>query len=115
MRRSERVQVNIPVVWIRGGRGVSCVARDMNIHGFFLATDETTVPGSLMQLNITLPQKTISLFGTARFVGSTVAGHGIGVELFILDEDSRSVWLSYYHSQLDGNADASSPSVAADC
>lgn len=62
-----------------------------------------------MQLNIALPERTIALFGTARFVGRTLAGAGIGVELFIIDEDSRSVWLSYYHSRLD--ADEKVPSA----
>jgi hypothetical protein len=84
------------------------MALDMNIHGFFLATDETTTPGSLMRLTIALPEKTIALLGTARFVGRTVAGQGVGVEIFILDEASRSAWLSYYHSQLGADEDAAS-------
>jgi hypothetical protein len=104
MRRSERLQVDIPVIWTRGERGISCIARDMNLHGFFLSTEETIAPGSLMQLNVALPDKTIALFGTSRFVGRTVAGHGIGVEVFLIDDESRSAWVSYYRSLSRNNA-----------
>jgi hypothetical protein len=81
----------------------------MSMHGFFLCTDEAIEPGSLMQLNIALGERTIPLFGTSRFVGRTLAGQGIGVELFLIDEESRALWLSYYHARLAADA---KPAVA---
>jgi len=39
------------------------------------------------------------MFVTARFVGRTVAGAGIGVEIFIIDDESRTAWVHYYHQQ----------------
>ena len=62
MRRSERIQVDIPVVWTRAGRGLSCVARDLNMHGLFLCTDGFIEPGSLMHLRVALRERTIDLF-----------------------------------------------------
>jgi hypothetical protein len=96
MRRSERIPVEIPVVWSRGGRAVSCLARDLNLHGLFLCTDEIVEPGSLMHLRVALPERTIEMFTTARFVGRTLSGQGVGVEIFIIDDDSRAAWIQYY-------------------
>jgi hypothetical protein len=96
MRRSERFPVEIPVVWSRGGRAVSCLARDLNLHGLFINTDEIVEPGSLMHLRVALPERTIEMFTTARFVGRTASGQGVGVEIFIIDDDSRGAWIQYY-------------------
>jgi hypothetical protein len=96
MRRSPRIEVNLPVVWSRGGRAISCLARDLSLHGLFVATDEIIEPSSLMQLRVALPERTIEMFVTARFVGRTLAGAGIGVEIFIIDEESRTAWVRYY-------------------
>jgi hypothetical protein len=85
------------VVWKRGERRVSCQAGDFNLHGLFLQTDESTVPGSLLQLRVTLPEGTIDMFVTARFVGRTVSGHGIGVEIFIISDEDRELWTRHYH------------------
>ena len=109
MRRSERIQVDIPVVWTRAGRGLSCVARDLNMHGLFLCTDELIEPGSLMHLRVALPERTIDLFATARFVGRTLAGNGIGAEIFIIDDNSRAFWISYYQSLLSSDGGVSIP------
>ena len=106
MRRSERIHVDIPVVWTRAGRAVPCMARDLNMHGLFLCTDEIVEPGSLMHLRVALPDRTIDLFATARFVGRTLAGNGIGVEIFIIDDASRAFWMSYYQSLLAADAKA---------
>jgi hypothetical protein len=99
MRRSERLLVTLPVVWNRGGRAVSCLARDFNLHGLFVATEEVIEPGSLMHVRVALPERTIEMFVTARFVGRTLAGAGIGVEIFIIDDESRTAWVQYYHQQ----------------
>jgi PilZ domain-containing protein len=96
MRRSERFPVNLPVVWSRGGRAISCVARDLNLHGAFICTDEIIEHGSLMQVRFQLPERTIEMFVTARFVGNTFSGHGIGAEIFIIDDESRTAWVRYY-------------------
>ena len=109
MRRSERIVVDIPVVWTRAGRALSCVARDLNMHGLFLCTDELVEPGSLMHLRVGLPDRTIDLFATARFVGRTLAGNGIGAEIFIIDDASRACWIAYYQSVLSTEAGSAIP------
>lgn len=106
MRRSERISVDIPVVWTRAGRCVPCVARDLNMHGLFLFTDEIVEPGSLMHLRVALPERTIDLFATARFVGRTLSGNGIGVEIFIIDDASRSHWIAHYQALMAQEAGA---------
>lgn len=109
MRRSERIVVDIPVVWTRAGRALSCVARDLNMHGLFVCTDELVEPGSLMHLRVALPERTIDLFATARFVGRTLAGNGIGAEIFIIDDASRAFWIAYYQSKLAADAGPAIP------
>jgi hypothetical protein len=109
MRRSERLLVTLPVVWNRAGRAVSCVARDFNLHGLFVATDEIIEPSSLMHLRVALPERTIEMFVTARFIGRTQNGHGIGVEIFIIDDDSRTAWVKHYHEQQSKQSRAALP------
>jgi hypothetical protein len=75
---------------------VSAVGRDINLHGLFLCTDEIVEPGSLMRLSVTLPERTIELFVTARFVGRSLSGQGIGVEIFAIDGESQAHWTSFY-------------------
>lgn len=113
MRRSERLATNLPVVWIRGTRLVRAVGRDVNLHGLFLCTDETTEPGSLMRLHVTLPDLTIELFVTARFVGRTISGQGIGVEIFAGDGPSHAHWVAFYRG-LAHRAQAAASATAAD-
>jgi hypothetical protein len=96
MRRSERVAVEIPVVWNRAGRAIHCSASDLNAHGMFLRTDEIIEPGSLMHVKVGLPERDIELFVTARFVGRTTSGQGIGVEIFLIDDVSHSAWITFY-------------------
>ncbi|SRR5258706_10575469 len=97
-RRSERVSCAIHVRWRRAPVAVDLVARDVNQHGMFLATPATTVPNSLMHLEVTLPTGPITVFAVARFVGDTESGHGIGIELFLLDEIARRAWNANYRA-----------------
>jgi len=108
MRRSERFAVELPITWVRSGRIIKAVGRDINLHGLFMCTDESIDPGSLMLLSIALPEHTINLFVTARFVGRTAVGHGIGVEIFAADGPAKSHWLSYYRT-LAARSRAASP------
>jgi hypothetical protein len=107
MRRSERIPTNLKVTWLRG-RPIDVVALDINLHGMFLRTDESVEPGSLMQLNVHLPDRSIPLFVTARFCGKTTSGVGIGVEIFLLDEVNQAHWTLYYHSMLQGSPETPS-------
>jgi len=99
-RRSDRINVALPVRWIRGKRVVELTANDMNLHGMFLRTDEETMPGALMKLEVELPGGTIALFGTARFVGTTMNGRGIGVEIYLLEDSARATWVACYRAEL---------------
>lgn len=95
-RRSERFATRLTVRWMRKPHPIEIVAVDVNLHGMFLQTDETIIPNGLMQLEARLPEGTISMFARARFVGRTVSGHGIGIEIFLMDERDRANWEAYY-------------------
>jgi hypothetical protein len=96
MRRTERIPVEIAVNWTRAGRAVACHALDVNAHGMFLRTSEIVEPESLMNLEVILPERVLQMFVTARFVGWTASGQGIGVEIFLIDDVSRRHWLAFY-------------------
>ena len=98
MRRTERLPVELSVTWTRAGREIACSAVDLNAHGLFVRTEEIVEPGSLMHLRIKLPERVVEMFVTARFVGETTRGHGIGVEIFLIDDFSNCHWLAYYEA-----------------
>jgi PilZ domain len=100
MRRTERVNVELSVVWHRAGRRLDCRVLDINAHGMFISTDQIIEHESLMHVCIKLPEHELPMFVTARYVGRTVKGHGIGVEIFLIDDVSRSRWLAFYEQQL---------------
>src|SRR5690242_1611408 len=97
-RRSERMVTSLPVRWLLRSGSVDCVASDVNADGLFLRTDVSAMPGALMQLELRLPTGPITVFGVARFVGNTLAGAGIGIELFMMGPPERRSWLGFYRS-----------------
>lgn len=111
MRRTERVSVQLSVTWNRAGRAIACSALDINAHGMFISTDQIVEHESLMHLSIKLRDIEIPMFVTARYVGRTASGQGIGVEIFLIDDISRSHWMSHYEARL---AESSAHSAAND-
>jgi hypothetical protein len=100
-RRSQRIPTRLPVRWMRRPYPIELVAVDINLHGMLLQTDETIVPDGLLQLEVLLPDGAIRMFMRARFVGRTVSGHGIGLEIFLMDERDRGQWDAHYRRLLD--------------
>ena len=84
------------VTWNRAGRAIACTAADINAHGMFLRTDEIVELGSLLHLAVQLSDRVLEMFVLARSVGKTAAGHGIGVEIFLIDDVSQRHWLASY-------------------
>jgi hypothetical protein len=97
-RRSARLASSLHVRWVRLPKTRELLAANINEHGMFLRTDATTSLDSLMQLEATLPGGAITMFAVARFVGTTVNGRGIGVEIRLMDEKQRQAWLAFYRS-----------------
>ncbi|HEY1586700.1 MAG TPA: hypothetical protein VGH63_13490, partial [Polyangia bacterium] len=56
-------------------------------------------PESLMHVHVRLPDRVVEMFVTARFVGSTVSGVGIGVEIFLIDDLSQCHWMAFYEQR----------------
>lgn len=100
MRRTERVTVELGVTWNRAGRAIEVSALDINAHGMFIATDQIVEHESLMHVVVRLPDRELPMFVTARYVGRTGRGQGIGCEIFLIDDVSRTHWMSYYEAQL---------------
>ena len=96
MRRTERLPIELSVTWTRAGREIHCTAIDVNAHGLFLRTDEIVERGSLLHLQVRLPEHVLEMFVTARFVGACASGRGIGAEIFLIDELSQCRWLVFY-------------------
>jgi hypothetical protein len=100
MRRTERVVVELSVKWNRGGMMTECTALDINAHGMFLSTHHVVEHGALMQVEVRLADRVLPMFVTARYVGRTMRGQGIGAEIFLIDDVSRSHWMSYYEAEV---------------
>lgn len=84
------------VTWTRAGRAIACMAVDINEHGMFLRTEEVVEHGALMHLSVALPERVLEMFVTARYVGRTASGQGIGAEIFLIDDVSRHLWVAFY-------------------
>ena len=114
MRRTERVSVQLNVTWNRAGRTIPCSALDINAHGMFISTDQIVEHESLMHVSVQLPDIEIPMFVTARYIGRTASGQGIGVEIFLIDDISRSHWMTHYEARLAESTANSAANGAAD-
>ncbi len=100
MRRSERIPAHLPLKWRRGPAEVACTTGDISAEGLFIRTEETIFPGSLMQVEVELPDGPLRMFVTAVFVGQTTSGRGIGVQIFVIGNDERRRWRRNYQNML---------------
>jgi len=66
----------------------------------FIATYAEADIGYLIELRIDMPYGAVSCTAVPRFVGDTPHGHGIGVELHVMDRGDRELWNVYYRRQL---------------
>ncbi|MSP59169.1 MAG: PilZ domain-containing protein [Myxococcales bacterium] len=100
-RRSQRVQAVLPITWIRRGLRQDITTADVSNDGMFLLTDDTVTPGSLMQLEALVPgERPLLMFVSARFVGRTESGTGIGVQIYVVSDQDRRRWQRYYRGLL---------------
>lgn len=85
---------------------------DVNQHGMFLSTEEIVEHESLLHVKVQVGDRELEMFVTARFVGQTMSGRGIGCEIFLIDDVAQRHWLAYYEELVATHARAKS-SVAA--
>jgi hypothetical protein len=62
----------------------------------FIATEHHVDVGFLLDLTIVMPWGAISCTAVPRFVGDTDHGHGVGVELHVMDRGDRAMWNAHY-------------------
>lgn len=112
-RRSQRVAASLPVTWVRRGKRIGAFTGDVGADGLFIRTDEEIDPGFLMQLEVAPPgEAPIVMFVSARFVGRTDLGKGIGVQIYVISDQDRKRWGRYYRAQLARARETASQVVA---
>ena len=99
-RRSPRVACAMPATWTRRRRPVVGEIKLCNLHGMFIATPVEAEVGFLIDLTVEMPWGPMSCTGVSRFVGETAIGHGIGVELHVMDRGDRELWNAHYRRTL---------------
>ena len=100
-RRSERINAALPVVWVRRDRRDEIRTTDISYEGMFLLSDELLEPNQLMQLEVQLPDgKPLLVFAATRFCGRSMAGSGMGVQIYVISDSDRRRWLTFYRSLL---------------
>ena len=99
-RRSPRVECALPVYWSRFRSSMSGEVVRCNVHGMFIHTQHHADVGYLLDLTIVMPWGPISCTAVPKFVGETPDGHGIGVELHVMDRGDRAMWHLHYRRLL---------------
>lgn len=78
--------------------------RRCNFHGMFIKTPHDAPVGYMMELNLIMPWGEIACTAVPRFVGDCRDGHGMGVELHVMDRGDREMWNQYYRRVLAEHA-----------
>lgn len=99
-RRTERVPAALPLRWKRRKGDLKVLGADINAHGLFLLAREVAEVGTLLHLEVELPEQTISMFVTVRFVQSGSLRSGMGVQIFAIGEEEKVLWIDFYRALL---------------
>lgn len=86
--------------WTRWRARREGTVRRFNAHGMFIETPHDADVGFMMDLNIVFPTRVITCTAVPRFVGESPDGHGIGIELHVMEPGDRSAWFSFYRGVL---------------
>ncbi len=100
-RRSPRITCDAPVYWTRWRTRFAGQITRCNAHGMWIRTPHDADVGFLLDLGIVLPHRTISCTAVPRFVGDGPDGHGVGIELHVLDPGDRAAWHAWYRNCLE--------------
>ena len=102
-RRSERVLTSWKA-WIRHPYGVvDATVTDVNATGLFVRTVRPGDLGRIVTVRVQLSDGPMDLYGLVRFIGMTVAGRGMGVELLVMAANKRQRWLRHYQTLVSAN------------
>ncbi len=71
---------------------------DASLHGFLLATEERIDVGYVMDIDLVLPEGSVSFLVTARYVGPTRYGPGVGVSILVATPVELQRWVAHYHA-----------------
>jgi hypothetical protein len=79
---------------------VDATVTDVNATGLFVRTVRPGDLGRVVTMRVQLSDGPMDVYGLVRFVGMTVAGRGMGVELLVMAAPKRRRWLRNYQSLL---------------
>jgi hypothetical protein len=97
-RRSVRLPDVLSARWRRGPRVIDVPVLDISAHGFRIATDEWIPINHVMDLELFVGLRPISLLVTSRTVDPTNWARGIGCEILLAAPDDQRRWDAYYQS-----------------
>jgi len=75
-----------------------------NLHGMFIETAHHVELNYIVDLTIAMPWGPMACIVVPRFCGDSLDGHGLGVELRVMDGGDRELWNSHYRRILDHRA-----------
>ena len=93
-RRTARIVTDLPVRWKRGRRIVKTSIRDVNADGVLLLTGEDFPTNYVMDLEVDLPDGTVSMMAVSRDLHE----NGIGAEILAMDSTERARWLEFWRA-----------------
>ena len=95
-RRSARVSTELEARWLRRPWPRPARVLDVSQHGLLLETDEPYPLNHVMDIEVALPDGTVSMLVTSRFVGVCGRGHGIGTSLFAVAPEDLVRWVMFH-------------------
>jgi hypothetical protein len=101
-RRSPRVTCTLPAHWKRHRQRITGDVLVCNEHGMFIQTEHEADIGYLIDVTVEMPSGPISFTAVPRYVGDAGdgRGHGIGVEVHVMEYGDRARWSAHYRRQL---------------
>jgi hypothetical protein len=97
-RRSPRYNVKLNCTWTTSSATTHLIGTGANAHGFFLRTERDIPLGELMKIDVVLPDGPQRFIVSARFIGTSAEGRGVGVEIFVANEAARRSWARFLQS-----------------
>lgn len=108
LRRDARIDVQVPVVVIRGKSTLDLESLDVSFRGLFLKCEDPPALRSLVRLKVTIPSRTIEAHAMAVHV--IAAGDdresGVGLQFWGLSGSDRQAWDDFIRSLISARRDA---------
>ncbi|MFO0579365.1 MAG: PilZ domain-containing protein [Polyangia bacterium] len=104
LRESSRLRLVMPAVCRHAAGAVRALVQDISREGIFLRLAEYVPPGAISGIELTLPEEPVPLVlaVSARFIGRTPSGFGVGARIVDPAPAERRRWERFYTRLLRG-------------